>query len=116
MANIALKLDITDLGRHRRTMFASVRFRRSSGRGVSMKISEQAKMQIQRLIDAGEGLDPFDLEAFYRWTHDSYEALSFHPVQQQRFDTYCRGSSDSTSMRLYVGLWMLKQALYKENP
>jgi hypothetical protein len=78
-----------------------------------MKISEQAKTQIQRLIDAGEGLDPFDLEAFYRWMRDSYEALSFHPVQQQRFDMYCRGSSDSRSMRLYVGLWMLKQALYK---
>jgi hypothetical protein len=80
-----------------------------------MRISEQSKTKIQRLIDEGEGLDPFDLEAFYRWTQNSYEALSFHPLQQQRFDKYCRGSSDSKSMRIYVGLWMLKQALYKNN-
>lgn len=80
-----------------------------------MRISEQVKVLVQGLINEGENLDPFNLEAFYGWTQASYEALSFHPLQQQRFDKYCRGSSDSTSMRLYIGLWMLKQALYKEN-
>jgi hypothetical protein len=106
----------SNLGGQASTAFDILRFCLFSRRGVSMKISEQAKKQIQKLIDEGEGLDPFNLEAFYRWTQDSYEALGFHPLQQQRFDKYCRGSCDSKSMRLYVGLWTLKQALYKENP
>jgi hypothetical protein len=77
-----------------------------------MSISEQTRTQIIRLIYEGEGLDPHDLESFYGWMQASYESLGFHPVQQQRFDEYCRSSHDSISMRLYVGVWMLKQSLF----
>ena len=76
-----------------------------------MSISERAKTQIIQLIAEGEGLDPLDLEAFYSWMESSYEALEFDPVQQERFDEYCRSSCGYASMRLYVGVWMLKQAL-----
>ena len=76
-----------------------------------MRISEQAKMNITRLIHEGDSLDPLDLEEVDRWMQVSYEALAFHRVQQERFDEYCRSSYDSTSMRLYVGLWMLKLSL-----
>jgi len=81
-----------------------------------MSISEQAKSHLIGLIYEGETLDPFDLEAFYSWVEASYEALEFDPVQQERFDKYCRSSYDSTSMRLHMGMWMLKQALYKDTP
>ncbi len=81
-----------------------------------MSISEEAKTHLIELICEGETLDPFDLEAFYSWMEASYEALEFDQVQQERFDKYCRSSYDSTSMRLYVGVWMLKQALYKDAP
>lgn len=81
-----------------------------------MSMSEQAKTQLIGLIDEGERLDPFDLEGFYRWLQASYEALGFHSLQQQRFDEYCRSSYDSTCMRLYVGVWTLKQALYEDAP
>jgi len=38
-------------------------------------------------------------------------------VQQQRFDEYCRSSCGVTSaLRLNVGVWMLKQVLYKAAP
>jgi hypothetical protein len=76
-----------------------------------MTISEQDIAQVIRLIDEGERLNPFDLEAFYAWVEAAYEALKFHPVQKQRFDEYCRSSCDSPSMRRFVGLWMLKLAL-----
>ena len=80
-----------------------------------MSISEQAKTDLIGLIYEGETLDPFDLEAFYSWVEASYEALMFDPVQQERFAEYCGSSCDSTSMRL-CGVWMLKQALYKDTP
>jgi hypothetical protein len=76
-----------------------------------MGIAEQTRTQIIRLIYEGESLDPDDLESFYGWMQASYEALGFHEVQQERFEHYCRSSYDSTSMRLYVGVWMLKQSL-----
>jgi hypothetical protein len=68
---------------------------------------------LSSLISEGENLNPIDLEAFYRWVHDSYEALGFDPLQQQRFEEYCRSSNDSISMRVYVGLWILKLTLGK---
>jgi hypothetical protein len=77
-----------------------------------MGISEQTRMQIIRLIYEGESLDPHDLESFYGWMEASYESLGFHPMQQERFEEYCRSSYDSISMRLYVGVWMLKQSLF----
>ncbi len=76
-----------------------------------MSISKQTGSQIMRLIYEGESLDPHDLESFYGWMQASYESLEFHPEQQERFDEYCRSSHDSISMRLYVGVWMLKQSL-----
>jgi len=81
-----------------------------------MSISEQAKTHLIELIYEGETLDAFDLEAFYSWVEASYEALVFKPLQQERFDKYCRSSYDGTSMRLFGGVWMLKQALYEESP
>ena len=80
-----------------------------------MSISEQAKTHLIELIYEGETLDAFDLEAFYSWVEASYEALVFDPVQQERFAEYCGSSCDSASMRLF-GVWMLKQALYKDTP
>ncbi len=77
-----------------------------------MKMSEQANAEIIGLIAEGECLDPNDLEGFYRWVQDSYEALRLDPVQQERFDEYCRSSCNSTSVRLYKGGWVLKQSLF----
>lgn len=77
-----------------------------------MTISEQSKLRLSQLIDEGENLNPFNLIEFYNWLEASHEALGFHPVQQGRFDEYCRSSYDSPSMRRFVGVWMLKQALY----
>ncbi len=77
-----------------------------------MRIPERTKPEILRLVDEGESLDPFDLEALHRWLQDTYEALQFDSVQQQRFDEYCRSSCGLTcSLRLRCGLRMLKQAL-----
>ena len=76
-----------------------------------MRISEQAKMNVTRLIHEGESLNPLDWEEVDRWMQASYESLGFHRVQQERFDEYCRSSDDSTSMRLYVGVWMLKLSI-----
>ena len=76
-----------------------------------MRISEQAKMNITRLIHERESLNPLDSEEVDRWMQASYESLGFHRVQQERFDEYCRSSDDSTSMRLYVGVWMLKLSI-----
>jgi hypothetical protein len=81
-----------------------------------MRISEQAKTQLIRLTYEGETLDAFDLEAFYSLVEASYEALVFDALQQARFDEHCRSSYDSPSMRLFVGVWMLKQALFKKLP
>jgi hypothetical protein len=76
-----------------------------------MTILEQDKTQITRLIAEGECLDPYDLEGFYRWVQASYEALGVDPLQQEGFAEYCGTSCDSTPMRLYVSVWMLKLAL-----
>jgi hypothetical protein len=80
-----------------------------------MTISEQAYAEIIQLIQEGETLDASDLEAFYRWIESSYEALEFDPLQQERFDDYCR-SGGYASMRLYTGVRLLKQLLYNDNP
>ncbi len=77
-----------------------------------MKMSGQANAEIIGLIAEGECLDPNDLEGFYRWVQDSYEALESDPLQRKRFDEYCRSSCDSTSVRLYKGGWILKQSLF----
>jgi hypothetical protein len=76
-----------------------------------MKISTASRKRIFILIAEGETLNPLDLEAFYGWVNDSYEALRFHPLQQQRFDECCRSSCDSNSMRVYVGVWLLRLAV-----
>ncbi len=76
-----------------------------------MRGSEQGRARIAQLIDEAESLDSLDLTAFQRWVQASYEALEIDPWQQQRFDEYCRSSTDSTSMRLFVGVWMLRLAL-----
>lgn len=76
-----------------------------------MRFQDEKTKAIWCLIAAGENLDPDDLEAFYRWLHDSYEALGFDPLQQHRFEDYCRSSNDSISMRVFVGVWILKLAL-----
>ncbi len=81
-----------------------------------MTVSEQAYTEIIKLILEGESLDALDLEAFYGWIESSYEALEFDPVQQERFDDYCRSSGGYASVRLYIGVWLLKQALYKDTP
>jgi hypothetical protein len=78
-----------------------------------VRIPDENTKLILRLIAEGENLDTDDLEAFYQWIHDSYEALEFNPVQKQRFDTYCRSSSDSTSMRVYIGVWILKLSIWE---
>jgi len=79
--------------------------------GQSVKISDQKREQILRLVAEGANLNPLDLDVFYRWVQDSYVALGFDPFQQQRFDEYCRSSNDSTSMRVYLGVWLLRAAL-----
>jgi hypothetical protein len=79
--------------------------------GEPVRIPDREIEQILRLIAEGESLNLRDLEAFYRWVDDSYNALGFHPLQQQRFDEYCRSSSDTTPTRIYAGVWMLRLAL-----
>ena len=76
-----------------------------------MRISEQDKTQIIRLIAEGECLSIHDLEGFYSWMQASYEALELNPLQRKKFDECCRSSCDSTSLRLCAGLWVLKEAL-----
>jgi hypothetical protein len=79
-------------------------------------MSDRKKEQISRLITEGENLNLQDLETFYRWIDDSYEALEFCSVHRRRFDDYCRSSSDSHSARIYVGVWMLRLALEEASP
>jgi hypothetical protein len=76
-----------------------------------MRISEQAKTQIIRLIDEGQNLDPLDLREVDRWARASHEALKFDPVHQAKFDEYCCVPWGPASMRVCLGLWMLKQPL-----
>jgi hypothetical protein len=84
--------------------------------GGTVKISDQKREQISRLITEGENLNLQDLEALYRWIDDSYEALEFSPIHRRRFDDYCRSSFDSNSARTYVGVWMLRLALEEASP
>ena len=67
-----------------------------------------------KLIDEATGLDPHNLEIFYRWIQASYEALEFDVPPQQRFDEYCRAPDDSPYIRLLVGPWMLRQSLHSQ--
>jgi len=76
-----------------------------------MRIPDHKREQISRLVAQGENLDPLDMEVFYRWINSSYKALGFHPSRQRTFDEYCRSSSDSNPMRVYVGVWILKLSL-----
>ncbi len=76
-----------------------------------METTDRDTRPILRLIAEGENLNPKDLEAFYRWVRDSYEALEFDPLHQQRFEEYCRSSYDSISTRVFVGVWILKLAV-----
>src|SRR5208283_2383351 len=61
---------------------------------VSMTISEQAYTEITQFIQEEECLNAHNLEAFFSWVEPSYEALEVDPVQQERFDKYCRSSCD----------------------
>jgi len=76
-----------------------------------MRISDQKKEQISRLIAAGENLDPEDLDVFYQWINASYKTLAFHRTLQGWFDECCRSSCDSINMRAYVGVWILRMSL-----
>lgn len=76
-----------------------------------MIFPEEKKQELHKLIREGETLDIGDLQQFYRWVHNSYDALRFHPTRQLGFDQCCRSSIDSFSMRVYIGLWMLKLTL-----
>ncbi len=77
-----------------------------------MRIFGQARLQLIKLIDETRDLDPLDSKTFSTWVQASYDALECDPVQQQRFDEYCRLSDDSPDMRLLVGTCMLRQALH----
>ena len=77
-----------------------------------MRGPEQGRARIVQLIDEGVSLfDSLDLKAFQRWAQASYEALEFDPWQQQWFDELCRSSSDTTFMRLFVGVYILRRSL-----
>ena len=76
-----------------------------------MRISEQVRRQVIKLIDEAPGLEPLDLETFTRWVQASYEVLAFDRWQQQRFGEYFGSSTDSSSMRLAVGVWLLRRSL-----
>lgn len=78
-----------------------------------MRIPDQNTSIVLGLIAKGENLDADDLPAFYQWMDDSYEALEFNHVQKRRFDAYCRSSLDSPSMRIYVGIWILKLSIWE---
>jgi coenzyme F420-reducing hydrogenase alpha subunit len=85
-------------------------------RGVKVRISEQDREEIQRLIKEAESLAASDSEAFLRWLQASQKALSFDPLQEQRFKEYCRtswGTRHETRVRTAVR--MLKQALSRED-
>jgi hypothetical protein len=82
-----------------------------SARRESVGIPDGKTKRILKLITDGENLNPLNLEAVYRWINDSYEALGFDPLQQQRFDEYSRSSFDSFSIRIDLGVRILKLAL-----
>jgi hypothetical protein len=76
-----------------------------------VRISDTNKAQIMKLISEGEHLNLLDLEAFYRWLDDAYEALEFDPLQKERFAEFCRSSGDSRCARVFAGVWILRLAL-----
>ena len=79
-----------------------------------MRISNQGKTRILRLIDEGYSLDHCDAGAFHLWSQASYDALKFDSVQQQRFDEYCRSSAGLTAgVRRNVGVRILEQVICK---
>jgi len=57
-----------------------------------------------------------DLEAFYLWLEAAYESLESYPGLRQEFDRYCRGALDPLSVRIYVGLHILKNAGITQEP
>ena len=80
--------------------------------GVRVRISEQDRAEIHRLIKEAETLAASDSEAFFRWLQASQEALSFDPLQEQRFEEYCRTSwGTRRETRVRTAVRMLKQAL-----
>jgi hypothetical protein len=76
-----------------------------------LKICDRKAEEISRLIAQGENLDLRELEIFYQWIENSYEALEFDPLLQQRFDEFCRSSSGSIFTRACLGVWMLSLAI-----
>lgn len=80
-----------------------------------MSISEQVKSQITRLIGQGQSLDPLDPDQIDRWVRASYEVLRFNPVHQAKFGEYCCLPWGPASMRVGLGVWMLKQPLLEQN-
>ena len=79
-----------------------------------MRVSCQQRQRIDRLIAKGERLDPLDLEDLNGWLQTAYKELECRPHVQQRFDRYCRSSCDATSMRVFVGIWILKLSLWTD--
>lgn len=82
-----------------------------------MRISEQDRAEIHRLIKEAESLLAVsDSAAFLRWLQASQEALSFDPLQEQRFEEYCRTSwGTRRETRVRTAVRMLKQALSRED-
>ncbi|MFH1116940.1 MAG: hypothetical protein V1792_23740 [Pseudomonadota bacterium] len=74
-------------------------------------ISDEKRRHITRLIGRGQCLDVRDLEHFYQWIDDSYNALGFEPLWQQRFDECCRSFCGSNFTRVCLGLSILKSAV-----
>ena len=74
-------------------------------------ISEEKRRHIVKLIGLGQSLDLRNLELFYQWMDDSYDALGFEPLWQQRFDISCRSFCGSTFTRVCLGVSVLKMAV-----
>jgi hypothetical protein len=80
-----------------------------------VSIPEHTKSEIIWLIDQVQSLDLLDAHQVDRWIRASYEALGFNPVHQAKFDEYCCSSWGPGSMRVSLGVWMLKQPLLAQN-
>ncbi len=78
-------------------------------------MSQRAKTQIIQLIEQGQVLDPRDSNGIDQWVRASYEVLGFDPVHQAKFEEYCCSSWGPASMRVCLGVWMLKQPLTGQN-
>jgi len=77
-----------------------------------MTTNEHGTRQVVKLIGEARRLDLLDAKTFNRWVQESYGALRFDPSLQQTFDEYCRSSVHPASMRLFLGVWLLRQCLY----